>query len=144
MESTGDTEKHELFDGAVTLFRRPRSRFWQCYASLDGEMTRKSSKETNLALARDFAELWYLDLRTKTRNGEALGGRKFRQAAIQFEREPELSYKDAEGKWVNGARGYSSQQLRHLIRAAVLADIEISKLNFAASVPTANGEFHVN
>jgi hypothetical protein len=89
MENGADNEKHELFGGAVTLFRRKRSGFWQCYACVDGEVSKKSSKETNLALAKGFAELWYLDLRTKRRNGEALGGRKFRQAAAQFEREYE-------------------------------------------------------
>lgn len=57
---------------------------------------------------------------------------------------PQLSYKDDADKWVNDARGYSSRQLKHLIRAAVLADIELSKLNFAASVATDGGDVSVN
>jgi hypothetical protein len=48
---------------------------------------------------------------------------------------PELSYKDEDGQWQNNARGYSSRQLQHLVKAAVLADSELAKLNYAARGP---------
>ncbi len=69
---------HEMFDGRVQIYKRGRSRYWQCAARVADTRHRESTKCEHLDQARDFAEEWYLDLRGKLRrsqivpNGEAL------------------------------------------------------------------------
>lgn len=43
----------------------------------------------------------------------------------------ELSYRDANGEWRNGAKSYGQRELIHLVKAALLADSEIVKLRSA-------------
>ncbi len=50
-------------DQKVHVYRRDRSRFWQCSTCLDGINLRETTKEANLAAAQAFAEEWYLKQR---------------------------------------------------------------------------------
>lgn len=54
------TETLSLLDGKVNLYKRPRSRYYQCSTYMGGRNLRVSTKETNLALAREFARDWYM------------------------------------------------------------------------------------
>lgn len=60
-------EKQKLeFNGqTVNVYKRTGSRKWQCAACIDGTNHRESTKETNLVLAKAFAEEWYFRLRLK-------------------------------------------------------------------------------
>ncbi|WP_240484649.1 hypothetical protein [Brevundimonas nasdae] len=48
-------------DGRLHVYRRENSRYWQCATYLSGRNHRQSTKETNIAYAREFAQDWYLD-----------------------------------------------------------------------------------
>jgi hypothetical protein len=61
--------RHEILGGLVQLYRRDRSRFWQCSASYKGRQFRASTKEHDLPQAQQFAEDWYLEIRGKARAG---------------------------------------------------------------------------
>jgi integrase len=98
--------RHELFDGQLQLYRRDRSRFWQCAASVGGEQHRASTGEESLAQAKDVAEDWYLGLRGQFRNE---GGKRrkneksFADAAKVFEAEYEVITEGQRSpKWVQG------------------------------------------
>jgi integrase len=81
---------HELMGGALNVYRRENSRFWQCSTFLNGRNHRVSTKQEGLSQAKDFAEDWYLELKGKVRRGEApAGGKTFAQASDQFLREIE-------------------------------------------------------
>ncbi|MEO0399619.1 MAG: site-specific integrase [Pseudomonadota bacterium] len=79
--------KHTLFDGRLHLYKRDRSRYWQCATFLEGKKHRTSTKEESLGKAKDFAEDWYLGLRGKIRMGEPVGEKTFGEAADQFLKE---------------------------------------------------------
>ncbi|WP_257386345.1 tyrosine-type recombinase/integrase [Tahibacter caeni] len=49
-----------LLDGKVHLYKRPRSRYYQCSTYMGGRNLRVSTKETNVVLAREFARDWYM------------------------------------------------------------------------------------
>ncbi len=53
-------EAHTLMDGAVHLYKRGESRFWQCSTYMDGRNHRASTKEESLTLAKEFAREWYM------------------------------------------------------------------------------------
>lgn len=57
--------KHKLeFNGqSVYVYKRARSRFWQCSTCINSVNHRATTKEANLAVAKSFAEEWYLRLR---------------------------------------------------------------------------------
>ncbi len=77
--------RHELLGGKVQVFKRPRSPFWQCAASVGGHQFRASTKQEGLAQAKDFAEDWFLTLRGKERFGGGIAkGKTFRKAADKF------------------------------------------------------------
>ena len=84
---------HELMGGALHLYRRPDSKFWQCATFLSGFNHRTSTKLESLALAKEFAEDWYLTLKGKLLKGELAdkkkyaNEKKFSFAAEQFLRE---------------------------------------------------------
>jgi len=80
-------ENHELMGGRLQVFRRPRSRFWQCSTSIGGKQRKHSTKEESISLAKQIAEDWYLGLRGKDRAGLLKSGKSFRQAADQFLKE---------------------------------------------------------
>lgn len=103
------SETHTLMDGRLHVYRRESSRFWQCATFLNGRNHRQSTKETNIAYAREFARDWYLDRvaedRLRRRGGLVVqpgqparsehvpkaqpGEKTFREAAAVFEREYE-------------------------------------------------------
>jgi integrase len=78
---------HELMGGRLHVYKRGRSRYWQCSTYLGGRNRRISTKEEGLAQAKDFAEDWYLELKGKHKRGEIRDGKTFREAATQFVRE---------------------------------------------------------
>jgi integrase len=81
---------HSILGGKVHVYKRGRSRFWQCSTYIAGKNRRISTKQEGLAQAKDFAEDWYLDLRGKRNRGELKSEKTFRQAADQFLREYEV------------------------------------------------------
>jgi integrase len=82
-------EHHELMDGKLHVYKRENSPYWQCSTFLQGRNYRQSTKETSIALAKDIAEDWYLDLKGKSRAGELRHGKTFKFAAEQFRKEYE-------------------------------------------------------
>jgi hypothetical protein len=64
------TEKHQMMEGRLLVFRRPQSRYWQCSTYLAGKELRKSTKQESFAHAKDFAEKWFLGLLGKFHGGE--------------------------------------------------------------------------
>lgn len=78
------SENHEVLGGLVSVYRRNNSKFWQCAASVGGRQWRVSTKHDSLALAKDFAEDWYLELRGKSRAGILKAGKKFKEVAEVF------------------------------------------------------------
>jgi integrase len=54
-------ESHELMDGALHVYRREGSRYWQCATYLGSRNHRQTTKETSLAAAKDFARDWYME-----------------------------------------------------------------------------------
>lgn len=84
------TARHIALGGKVQLFRRDKSPYWQCSASVGGEQYRASTKAEGLAQAKDFAEDWYLTLKGKHRFGGGIArpkkkaGTLFRDAAQSF------------------------------------------------------------
>jgi integrase len=53
-------DDHTLMDGKVHLYKRGKSRFWQCSTYMDGRNHRVSTKEETLTLAKEFAREWYM------------------------------------------------------------------------------------
>ncbi len=82
--------EHTILGGKVHVYKRGRSRYWQCATYLAGKNRRVSTKQEGLAQAKDFAEDWYLELRGKNNRGELKGEKTFKQAAEQFLREYEV------------------------------------------------------
>jgi len=70
--------------GKLHVYRRENSNKWQCSTFLNGRNWRVSSKEESLALAKDFAEDWYLGLKGKSRAGQLKTGKLFKVAAQRF------------------------------------------------------------
>jgi len=48
-------------DGALHVYRRDKSRFWQCSTYLSRRNHRQTTKEVSLAAAKDFARDWYME-----------------------------------------------------------------------------------
>ena len=70
------TESHLLMDGALHVYRRENSRYWQCSTYLGSRNYRQTTKEVSLAAAKDFARDWYMELcvedRQRRRGGVTL------------------------------------------------------------------------
>ena len=70
------TESHLLMDGALHVYRRENSRYWQCSTYLGCRYHRQTTKEASLAAAKDFARDWYMERcvedRQRRRGGVAL------------------------------------------------------------------------
>ena len=81
---------HTILGGKVHVYKRGRSRYWQCSTYIAGKNRRISTKQESLAQAKDFAEDWFLDLRGKNNRGELKAEKTFKQAAAQFLREYEV------------------------------------------------------
>jgi integrase len=83
------TEHHTLMGGRLHVYRRDNSRYWQCSTFLGGKNRRITTKEESIALAKDIAEDWYLELKGKHKRGEIKDGKLFREAAEKFRNEYE-------------------------------------------------------
>jgi integrase len=55
------SESHTLMDGKVHVYRREKSRFWQCATFLSGRNHRQSTRQESLVYALEYAREWYLD-----------------------------------------------------------------------------------
>jgi hypothetical protein len=55
-----EAETHSFMDGKVHLYKRERSRFWQCSTYMDGRNHRASTKAETLTMAKEFAREWYM------------------------------------------------------------------------------------
>lgn len=53
-------EKHSILDNKVHVYKRGRSRYWQCSTYMNGRNHRVSTKEENIKLAIEFAREWYM------------------------------------------------------------------------------------
>lgn len=96
---------HEILGGKVNIYKRGRSRFWQCSTSIAGNQLRTSTKEESLALAKEYAEDWYLTLRGKDRAGilETKREKSFADVAEQFMMEYTVITEGQRSvKWVEG------------------------------------------
>lgn len=78
---------HFVLGDKVRVYRRANSSLWQCSTYLDGREWRVSTKTDSLALAKEFAEDWYLELRGKSRSGQLKVEKTFADAAQQFVKE---------------------------------------------------------
>ncbi len=71
-------ESHVLMDGALHVYKRENSRFWQCATYLGSRNHRQTTKEESLAAAKDFARDWYMERcvedRQRRRGGVAISG----------------------------------------------------------------------
>ena len=56
--------------GALHVYKRVDSKFWQCATFINGFNHRASTKEPSLAQAKDIAKDWYLTLQGKLLKGE--------------------------------------------------------------------------
>lgn len=70
-------DNYALMDGALHVYRRENSRFWQCSTYLGNRNYRQTTKEVSLAAAKDFARDWYMercveDLRRRRGNASLL------------------------------------------------------------------------
>lgn len=69
-------ETHLLMDGALHVYRRENSRYWQCATYLGSRNHRTTTKEVSLAAAKDFARDWYMERcvedRQRRRGGASL------------------------------------------------------------------------
>ncbi|WP_312931149.1 hypothetical protein [Agrobacterium cavarae] len=72
---------HSVLGDKVRVYRRANSSLWQCSTYLYGKEWRVSSKTDSLALAKEFAEDWYLELRGKSRIGQLKMERTFADSA---------------------------------------------------------------
>jgi len=96
-------KEHTMMDGRVSLYKRERSKYWQCSTFIQGRLWRASTKETDIRKAKDFAEGWYLELRGKARFGELKVEKTFKDAAEQFKREyPIITHGRRNEEYVEG------------------------------------------
>jgi integrase len=95
--------RHELMGGELHVYKRERSTYWQCSASVKGRQFRHSTKEESLARAKEIAEDWFLELKGKARFGLLKTEKTFKVAADQFLKEYEIITEgNRSPKWVEG------------------------------------------
>jgi hypothetical protein len=95
------SEKHTILEGKVHVYRRNDSPIWQCSTYLKGKNWRVSTKEESLSKAKEWAEDWYFGLKDKSRHGELVVEKTFKQAADQFIAEYEvLTEGERNARWV--------------------------------------------
>ena len=96
-------ERHKILGEKVAVYRRSEDGAWHCYTFLQGKEWRKSTKEKSLALAKEVATDWYLELCAKDRHGELYSGKNFAQVAKMFVEEYEAVTRGHRSpKWVKG------------------------------------------
>ncbi|MBS1714198.1 MAG: phage integrase SAM-like domain-containing protein [Armatimonadetes bacterium] len=118
------TEHHKIMGGKLHVYRRAMSTNWQCSAYLKGRNWRVSTKTDSLALAKEFAEDWYLTLRGKERAGTLKSGKTFNEAADQFLREVEALIAHDRGQhYVRGHQDRLRAHLRPFFGTRIVSDI---------------------
>jgi len=75
---------HKYKDQKLHVFKRDDSRFWLCRFYSEGKYKVKSTGEENLRDARDFAEIWYDDIRHDQRHGVPIHSKKFGFVASEY------------------------------------------------------------
>lgn len=102
--AVNESGTHKILNGNVQLFRRTPEGAWHCAASFgNSTQVRKSTKETSLALAKQVAEDWYLEMKGKARAGLLERDKTFAEAAEKFSEEYEAVTKGHRSpKWVQG------------------------------------------
>jgi len=104
---------HSYAAGKIRLYKRGRSRFWQCTAFVGGRKYRKSTQEDNLIAAREFAEDWLLELQGRHRTGNLKHEKTVSEAAKQFVIEYEtITQGERSPAWV---RGHKDRLRLHLL-----------------------------
>lgn len=78
------SKKHTILGGKVHVYKRENSLVWQCSTYLSGKNRRISTREESLALAKEFAEDWYMTLLSKKREGTLIESKAFKEAAEQY------------------------------------------------------------
>lgn len=116
--------KHSILGGKVHLYKRGRSRFWQCSTFLEGRNRRRSTGEESLSHAKEIAEDWYMELRGKARAGILQSGRSFADAAKIFTEEYEAITRGRRSpKWVQGHKDRLRLHLLPFLGKTPLSDI---------------------
>ncbi len=104
---------HSYAAGKIRIYKRGRSRFWQCTAFVGGRKYRKSTHEDNLIAAREFAEDWLLELQGRHRTGNLKHEKTVNEAAEQFVIEYEtITQGERSPAWV---RGHKDRLRLHLL-----------------------------
>jgi integrase len=139
-------EQVTLMDGRLHVYRRENSRFFQCSTFLGGRNQRATTKEDNIALAKEFAADWYAERLVedkRRRRDERLGineettglpvdrrrrkkpnGPTFGDAAAQFMKEFEaIAAADRSPIYVQGHRNRLRVHLLPFLGDKALQDI---------------------
>jgi hypothetical protein len=90
-------ESHLLMDGALHVYRRENSRFWQCSTYLGSRNHRQTTKEVSLAAAKDFARDWYME--------RCVEDRQRRRGGVSLLNSPVQAVVAEPGQVVDGRRG---------------------------------------
>ena len=124
------SEHHTILGGKVHVYKRPNSSSWQCASFLAGKNRRTTTKEDSLSKAKEVAEDWYLQLRSKLRDGELKSGKLFREAGKLYLREFDIITQGERSPTY--ARGQHARTDGHLIPFfgnMVLPEITSGKVN---------------
>lgn len=115
-------ERHRILGGKVILHRRVEGGNWHCYAFLQGQEWRKTTKEKNLARAKDFATDWYAQLSARL-YGNNNPGKMFAQAARAFLVEYEASQEQQNPSAVQAHKDRLRRQLLPYFDNTFLSEI---------------------
>ena len=121
--------KHTILGGRVHVYKRDRSRFWQCSSYLNGKNRRTSTRCERLAEAKEFAEDWYLELRGKSNRGELLAEKTLSDAAKLFLKEQAVILADDRSpRWLQDHEYRLRLHLLPILGSAALSQITAGKL----------------
>ncbi len=116
---------HSYKAGTINVYKRGRSRYWQCSAVVNGQRFRRSTKEETLPAAKEFAEEWLLELRGKHYAGMLDTEKFFNECADRFELEYETITEGRRSpKWTQGHKDRLRLHLRPFF-----GDMGISKID---------------
>jgi len=131
---------HSYAAGTINVYKRGRSRYWQCSAVIGGKRYRQSTKEENLLKAKEYAEEWLLGLRGKLLAGTLVSEKTFNECADRFELEYETITEGRRSpKWTQGHKDRLRLHLRpffgdkgiSLIDAGTWQDYVMHRINSA-------------
>jgi len=131
---------HKILGDKVNVYKRGRSRYWQCSTYLEGRNHRTSTKQESLAHAKEFAEDWYLELRGKARAGELIHEKTFDECADRFLMEYEtITEGDRSPAWVRGHHDRLALHLRPFFGKLGLSQVTAGKVQDYRVHRAANG-----